>query len=53
MRQSIVADRAYGRMIEQYISRPHVSLGSNADLAALNCDFRYTPESGLKSDIGA
>jgi len=28
MRQSIVADRAYGRMIEQYISRPHVRLGS-------------------------
>jgi hypothetical protein len=28
-----------------------VSLGSKADLTAPKSDFRFTPESGLKSDI--
>jgi hypothetical protein len=28
-----------------------VSVGSNAALTASNCDFRYSPGSGLKSDI--
>jgi hypothetical protein len=26
--------------------RGHVSVGSKADLTALKCDFRYTPEVG-------
>jgi hypothetical protein len=29
----------------------NVADGSKADLTALKCDFRFTPESRLKSDI--
>jgi hypothetical protein len=28
-----------------------VRFGSKGDVTALKCDFRYTPENGLKSDI--
>src|ERR1700674_35675 len=31
--------------------RLNVSVGSKADLTTPKCDFRYPPESGLKSDI--
>jgi hypothetical protein len=31
--------------------RPEVRSGSKADLTAPKSDFRYTPESGLKTDI--
>jgi hypothetical protein len=30
---------------------PHFRCGSKADLTAPKSDFRFTPESGLKSDI--
>jgi hypothetical protein len=33
--------------------RSKVLCGSKGDVTALKCDFRYTPESGLKSDIAA
>src|SRR5258705_12556259 len=36
---------------QQQFRAEHVSVGSKADLTASKCDFRYTPESGLKSDI--
>jgi len=29
-----------------------VANGSKGDMAALKCDFRYAPTSGLNSDIG-
>jgi len=30
----------------------NVAYGSKGDMAALKCDFRYAPTSGLNSDIG-
>jgi hypothetical protein len=33
------------------LRRINVSVGSKADLTAPKSDFRFTPESGLKSDI--
>jgi hypothetical protein len=35
----------------QKLIRPDVADGSKADLTAPKSDFRYTPESGLKTDI--
>jgi hypothetical protein len=33
-------------------SRSKSALGPKGDMAALKCDFRYAPTSGLNSDIG-